>query len=272
MSNLETLLSPGTLSMRFQPIVEERGGPPRVHAFECLTRGPAGTNFESADVLFDYARRKCAEPEIDRICTGLAVATAAGRLDGQRLSVNVHASTLGRDAAFVDHFSELTEAFDLAPRRVIVEIVEHAEARNQRDFLASLDALRSRGFAIALDDVGLGHSNFRMIVDCEPDLLKIDRYFIKGVTTDARRAAVVESLVAFADATGSRIVAEGVEDAVTRDFLLGLGVDLLQGYFYARPLSVDDAAAFIRTNAKSRKEHECPNTKEFSSSMTPTQC
>jgi len=254
-SQLTTLLAPGALSTCFQPIVEDRSGELRLYAFECLTRGPAGTNFESADVLFDYARRKGAEAVMDRVCSAAALANGAASLPGERLSLNVHASTLGRDAAFVDDLAEMLEVFNVEPPRVIIEIIEHAPALNHRLFLDALEALRRRGFRIAIDDVGLGHSNFRMIVDCVPDYLKIDRYFVTDVHTDARHAAVVDAVVAFASRLGIRVIAEGVEEPAAHEFLRNAGVELFQGYFYSPPLPAAGFAEFIRSHL--RKELRC---------------
>jgi EAL domain-containing protein (putative c-di-GMP-specific phosphodiesterase class I) len=254
-SHLARLLAPGALSTLFQPIVEDRGGRQELYAFECLTRGPEGSNFESADVLFDYARRKGAEAEIDRVCSALALAQCATSLDTRRISVNVHASTLGRDSAFVDDLTEMLARCDIEPARVIIEIIEHAPALNHRHFLDAVGSLRSRGFRIAIDDVGLGHSNFRMIVDCVPDYLKIDRYFITNVHNDARHAAVVDAVVAFAARLSVRVIAEGVEDAPAHRFLRGAGVELFQGYFYSRPLKPEDLREFIRTHPQ--RELEC---------------
>ena len=245
MTQLATLLSPGALSTRFQPIIEEHDGMRQVHAFECLTRGPAGTNFESADVLFDYARRKGAEAALDRVCCATALANAAALGTGL-LSINVHASTLGRDFAFVDDLTELLAAFAMTPSRVIIEIIEHAPALNHRKFRDALETLRSRGFAIAIDDVGNGNSNLRMIVDSAPDYLKIDRSFITNVHTDARHAAVVDAVMALAARLGVRVVAEGVEDEPAHRFLVDVGVRLFQGYLYARPLPPSEAGEFLQ--------------------------
>ncbi len=254
-SQLTTLLTPGVLSTCFQPIVEEKCGQRRLHAFECLTRGPAGTNFESADVLFDYARRKGAEAAMDRICSAAALTNGAALLPNERLSINVHASTLGRDAGFVDDLTALLAAFDVETHRVIIEIIEHAPALNHRLFLDAVDSLRGRGFRIAIDDVGLGHSNFRMIVDCIPDYLKIDRYFITNVHRDARHAAVVDDVVAFAARLDVRVIAEGVEDPEAHRFLCSAGVELFQGYLYSRPLPAEGLSEFIRSHP--RKELQC---------------
>lgn len=239
---LDTLLAPGGLTTLFQPVVEEPSG--RVHAFECLSRGPAGTNFYSADILFEYARRKGAEAILDRACASQALVTAARVLPQADLAINVHASTLGRDPGFAHDLEQLAHAFGFAPARVIVEIVEHAPVLNHRDFIGSLANLRTAGFRIAVDDVGLGYSNFGMLIDCAPDYLKIERHFTHGAQNDPMRCAVIETIAGFARRINARVVAEGVEDESERAFLITLGIELLQGYHYARPMDAPTAAAF----------------------------
>lgn len=247
-SMLDTLLIPGALTTLFQPIVQEPSR--RVHAFECLTRGPSDTNFRSADVLFEYARRKGAEGILDRACAAQALVVASEALPGADVAVNIHASTLGRDIGFARDFEQLARSCGLAPARIIVEIVEHAPVLNHRDFIASLASLRAAGFRIALDDVGLGYSNFRMMIDCAPDYLKIERHFTHGAENDPLRCAVIESVVGFARRVGARVVAEGVEEESDRAFLSSLGIDLLQGYLFARPLDSEAAARFFQPEDK----------------------
>lgn len=250
---LDTLLAPGSLTTLFQPIVEEPSR--RVHAFECLTRGPVGTNFHSADVLFEYARRKGAEGILDRACASQALVTAARELPANvDVAINIHASTLGRDTGFARDLERLASAHDFASSRVIVEIVEHAPVLNHRDFITSLANVRAAGFRIALDDVGLGYSNFRMMIDCAPDYLKIERHFTCGAERDPMRYAVIESVVGFARRVGARVVAEGVEEESERAFLISLGIELMQGYFYARPMAPDTASQFL---TDTRKEIPC---------------
>lgn len=244
-SMLDVLLSPGALTTRFHPIVREKDGTTSVFAFECLTRGPAGTNFEKADVLFEYGRRKSAEVALDRACVAQALSTA-GTIGRHDLAINVHATTLSRDAGFARDLALLASGFDIAPQQIIVEIVEHLPVLNRRDFATSLASLRELGFRIALDDVGLGYSNFQMMIEAAPDYLKIDRAFIHGADRMASRAAVIESILAFSNRVGAEVVAEGVEDEVDRAYLLSLGIELLQGYHYAHPLTADEAVRFSR--------------------------
>ncbi|HKV08450.1 MAG TPA: EAL domain-containing protein [Thermoanaerobaculia bacterium] len=229
------IVEPTGLTTSFQPIFEIGWGGRSVFALEALTRGPRGTNVERSDVLFEYVRRKRREAEIDRLAIAAALREARGFADVPGLSLNVHASTLEQDRLLPVWLAEQAQEYGIPCHRLIVEIVEHAPPWSGPAFLMSLDRLRGLGVRIALDDVGLGQSNFRMILDCQPDLLKIDRHFVDGAHSDAHRRAVLESIADLACRLGGRAVAEGIEDERDLDVVLSAGIDLVQGYLLCSP-------------------------------------
>lgn len=249
-SLLDSILDPGGLTVLFQPIVELDGPAPRLHAMEALVRGPHGTNLESADVLFEYVRRKHEEVVVDRACVE-AIFSAADRLpEAVGLSLNVHASTLSRDLEFLPFLGAAAASHGIEFTRLIVEIVEHAPPWDGPPFLAALDGLRQIGVRIALDDVGLGQSNYRMILDSKPDYFKIDRYFVKGAHADFYRQAVLDSVYRLAHEFGARVVAEGVEDAIDLATLRSLGIGLVQGNFFSQPRPLALLAPFLGLQAE----------------------
>lgn len=241
---LDTLLEPGGLTVHFQPIVEAVGDAHRVYGFESLIRGPKGTNLESADVLFDYVRRKREESLVDRACVRAAFEAARGLPGSPRLSVNVHASTLGRDHEFLVFLGDVADVNAISLSDLTVEIVEHAPPWDGRSFLGALDGLRRIGVRIALDDVGLGQSNYRMILDCRPDYFKIDRYFADGCAKDPYRQAVLESISELARKFGGRAVAEGVEVQDDLSAISEIGIDLVQGFLFS---AAEPVARLIET-------------------------
>lgn len=241
---LERLFEPNAIATLFQPIVELDGRAPQLFAFECLSRGPAGTSVHDAAVLFEYVRLNGATREIDELCMLTALRNAAA-VAPHDISINVHASSLGADMSLARAIVEATEASARPSSSLIVEIIEHDRAVNERSFALSVELLRRAGFRIALDDVGLGYSTLRMMVQVNPDLCKIDRYFVDGILHDAKRAAVVESIVRLVERLGGRVVAEGVESEAAASFLRGLGIELLQGYHFARPLSSPEVSAYL---------------------------
>ena len=239
-SLIDVLLAPGALRSAFQPIVEVSGEEPRLHGVECLTRGPNGTHFESAEVMFDYVRRKGDEARIDRSCILLALESVHELASRARISLNVHAATLARDADFGRVLADALQRWSIAPTQVTLEIVEHSAPWVTPTLLRVLDRIRATGLGIALDDVGHGHSNFKMIVDLRPEYLKLDRYFVEGIERDAVRQAVVECVVQLAARVGARVVLEGVGTESELAMARALGVEIVQGFFFARPMSIDD--------------------------------
>lgn len=240
---LDVILDPGGLSVLFQPIFEFDHGERKLHAYECLVRGPRGTNMESANILFDYVRRKREEPRVDRACIELALREAGHLAGTPRINLNVHASTLGRDPEFLVFLGDTADVNGIPPERLTVEIVEHAPPWDSPTFLGVLGALRSIGARVALDDVGLGQSNFRMILECRPDYFKVDRYFANGVHADYHRQAVFESVAQLARRFGGRVVAEGVETPADLETLLQLDVGLVQGHLFSQARTRDSLEA-----------------------------
>lgn len=239
---LHDILGPGGLTMLFQPIFEIAGNETILFALEALARGPKDSNVEHANVLFEYVRRKGKEVEVDRACIAGAIASGSTVPGSPAISVNVHASTLERDPQFTDFLVETCTRHDMPVSRVILEIVEQQKFWDERAFFDALYELRAMGVRIALDDIGIGYSSHRMLVEVRPELFKIDRYFITDCSGKDSSRAAIESIVLLASRLGGRVIAEGIETLADFETVTSLGIDLVQGYYFARPsapLSVD---------------------------------
>lgn len=237
---LDTILEPGSLSPVFQPIFEVYGKERNLHSLECLMRGPQGTSVERANILFAYVRLKRAEIEVDRACMRAALQQAALLPCQPRISVNVHATTLGRDTTFVSYLKNLAESCGISPRRLTVELIEHAPFWDVTGIWRAIDELRSFGMRLAVDDVGAGQSNYNMILDCSPDSLKVDAYVVRGCHSDRHRMAVLESVATLASKLDAQVVAEGIEEPADLESVLGMGIHLIQGFMLSRPLNTPD--------------------------------
>jgi EAL domain-containing protein (putative c-di-GMP-specific phosphodiesterase class I) len=242
-SLLDTLLDSSQLSVRFQPIFRIGDGENHLHSVEALIRGPRGTHFESAQLLFDYVRRKRAEIAVDHSCLTAICAKAVGLPRGLRINVNVHSVTLGQQSGFVAAFERLAKKHALALDRFTVEIVEHAPAAEIPELPRTLAGLRNAGARIALDDVGLGQSNYRMMLDCHPEYFKLDAYFVRGLRDDSKRRAVVESVVAFGNALQSSVVAEAAESMEDIAVLAQMGVKFVQSNVLCPAVSLEELYA-----------------------------
>ena len=232
---MDDILAPGGLSILFQPIFEIVAGQSVLFALEALARGPKGSNVEPANVLFEYVRRKGKEIEVDRACIARAIAAAAGVPGAPAISINVHASTLERDRHFADFLVDVCNANNVDVSRLILEIVEQQKFCDDRNFFGALGALRGLGVRIALDDIGIGYSSHRMLIEVRPELFKIDRYFVSGSAGNEYSRAAIESIVLLANRLGGRVVAEGIESYSDFETVSALGIDLVQGYYFARP-------------------------------------
>jgi EAL domain-containing protein (putative c-di-GMP-specific phosphodiesterase class I) len=239
---------PGPLGTLLQPIIDTgtRSKSRCLHAVECLTRGPAGSDFEQATPLFAMIRERGLEPEMDRLCVAQALRTAAGR-SSHRIAINVHPATLGDPRDFVQFLLREAARHRIAPLRLIVEIGEQSPAADDRLFRQNVDRLRAHGVHIAIDDVGFGHANYRSILDCRPEYLKIDRYFVQNVNDDPARQAVIRSICDLASYFDSTVIAEGVERLEDHELLRSMGIHLFQGFLYGRPAVA--VPARYKTNA-----------------------
>lgn len=123
----------------------------------------------------------------------------------------------------------------VSPQRVVLEITEHATIADYSVVLSACQELRARGIRLAIDDAGSGYASFRHILSLEPDFIKLDMSLTRDIDTDGRRQALIAAFVAFAEKTGSELIAEGIETTSELEALKALGVRKGQGYLLGRP-------------------------------------
>jgi len=233
LSVLDLILARGDLTTLFQPIVSLREG--RIHGYEALTRGPSGSPLHAPLPLFDAARQAGRLSELEALCWQKACQRFGERKLAGRLFFNVSPAVLLEPEHRSGRTLQLLRQLGIAPQRVVLELTEHHPVEDLERLDAALRHYRAMGFAIALDDLGSGYSSLRLWSELRPDYVKIDRHFIDGIDRDPLKREFVASLLRMAKASGARIVAEGLERAEELATLSELGVDLLQGYLFARP-------------------------------------
>ena len=206
-----------------QPIVELATGLP-VGA-EALSRFPAEWA-KAPDVCFAEAHSIGLGDRLEL----LALSGAAVHLPHMcgYVAMNVSPATLLTPAC-----TALLAALPLG--RIVLELSEHDPVEDYDVLMAVLGPLRAQGMRLAIDDVGAGFSSLRHIVLTAPDVIKLDRSIVDGVSTDPVLTTLVGSLVDFGHGCGAHVVAEGIETAADAAALLGLGVDYGQGWHFGRP-------------------------------------
>jgi EAL domain-containing protein (putative c-di-GMP-specific phosphodiesterase class I) len=243
---LEKILRPGGVRTVFQPIFEIEKTDASVFALESLSRGPLGSNVELADVLFEYVRRKRKEALVDLLCLKSAIRNSAAVCEFGKLFFNVHASTLAKDRCFVDGLESICSLSSFSPRKLAVEVVEHSPYWDSGEFVPNIRKLRDLGVQIAVDDLGVAYSSFKVILDVNPDYLKIDMYITRGCYEDRVRRAMLDSFVSLGNHIGARVIAEGIERPEDLAVLQSMGITLFQGYLLAKPQSVRELCSVLQ--------------------------
>ncbi len=168
-----------------------------------------------------------------------AMKDAAQRRDaGWVLPVAVNLSTRNLlDDTLARRIAELLKTNGIGPELISFEVTETAVMVDRQRVIAVLNAIKSLGFRIAIDDYGTGYSSLAYLRDLPVDELKIDRVFITDVDIDQSNHKIVKSTIELAHGLGLEVVAEGVERPGEWQTLRALGCDLIQGYLFARPLA-----------------------------------
>lgn len=228
-----SILAQGQLCTHFQPIYDFKSG--AVMAWEALTRGPRGSEFESPAMLFDFAEQYGQLFVLEQACRAKAIETVGTLAAGQRLFLNIHPRTVVDPAFTPGKTLDLLEAYGLSPDNIVLEITERHSIKDFTSFHKTLDHYRSQGFRIAVDDAGTGYSGLSTIAVLQPEFIKVDMSLVRDVDKDPVRRALMETMVSLADRIGSEIIAEGIESKSEASTLIDIGVHYGQGYFLSRP-------------------------------------
>jgi GGDEF domain-containing protein len=121
------------------------------------------------------------------------------------------------------------------PQRIVIELTEQSTIPDVASFLPVISALRTVGAQFALDDYGTANASMNLWVRLQPDVVKIDRFFIHGISSDSLKFEAVRAMQHFANASGARLVAEGIEDEADLIVVRDMGIGCGQGYFFGRP-------------------------------------
>ncbi len=171
---------------------------------------------------------------IDRALRQLRIWQDAG-LD-LTMAVNLSVRHL-TDAGLPDRIAVALERWGVAPSRLIVEVTESSIMTDPKRAAVVLSLLRRIGVAVAIDDYGTGHASLTYLKRLDIDELKIDKSFIMQLDPTSSDAIIVASTIELGHNLGLRIVAEGVEDGATLQWLSALGCDVAQGYHVGRPMT-----------------------------------
>jgi EAL domain-containing protein (putative c-di-GMP-specific phosphodiesterase class I) len=164
-----------------------------------------------------------------------------------RMAVNLSARQFKQDN-LPGLVAEIIAGTGIDSRLLELEITESAAMDSPETTIVSLDRFREMGVELAIDDFGTGYSSLSYLKRFPINRLKIDRSFVMDIETDLDNAAITAATITLAHKLGKEVVAEGVETGAQLSFLRDQKCDIVQGYFFSRPLPVAEITEFILSN------------------------
>jgi diguanylate cyclase (GGDEF)-like protein len=235
------------LEVWYQPQVD--AATKQVHAVEALVRWRHPTEGLLNPVAFlPAARRAGLMGALSDTVARLAVRDLHRLLGAGldlRMSINCAPPEL-LSHTFLPRLFACLDEWDVPADHLVLEVTEDSLIADPQRARSILLDLRSHGVQVSIDDYGTGFSSLTYLRDLPIQELKIDRSLICDVATDDRTRKIVASTVQLAHALDMRTVAEGVEQAVDAAELVAMGIDVLQGYHFARPLPASEIANWVR--------------------------
>lgn len=160
------------------------------------------------------------------------------------LSINVSAIQYMKDG-FVDELMQVLSTYQVPPQEIELEITESVLIEDFNKVTAKLRVLRDYGIRVSLDDFGTGFSSLSYLKKLPINTLKIDKSFIDTVLSDAATRVITESIISMVHTLGLETIAEGVEQEQQYKYLHAVGCDIIQGYYFGRPLPVQEMETLL---------------------------
>jgi EAL domain-containing protein (putative c-di-GMP-specific phosphodiesterase class I) len=248
--DLERAIQYGELVPWYQPVVEPRSG--EVIGAEALLRWHSPEHgIVGPDRFLPQIENTGRVHDLTRHVVN-AVLRDIDHLGGERdywFSVNASVRNL-RDRDFVEIVADALAVWDVDATRLIVEITESALMTDAEVSIETVTRLCDMGIRVAIDDFGSGYSNMTYLKDLPAWELKIDRSLITDIDKKTADRKIVRSIIQLARALQLRVVAEGIETAEVAAVVADLGCDYAQGFFYGRPMPLDQLAELLNAPAK----------------------
>ncbi len=259
-SALRTALAKGEMVAMFQPQLWLPDG--RLRGFEVLVRWRhPRCGLLRPQRFIRLAERCAAAADLDLFALDQAAVflRRLGRRIPAGLMVAVNASPRGAGGeAYARRAAAVGGELMKNGAHLVVEVTERSPMSAWRRSLRNLRRLKAAGVRVAVDDFGSGYASFGVVKRLQLDEIKIDRMLVRD--TDPESAAILTAILEMARALGVDVVAEGVENADQHRLLVALGCPAVQGFHYARPLPLAEAAALVaaqQVGMRTRKTPAC---------------
>lgn len=226
---MESKVSFPQFSFAFQPVINISTG--SIYAYEALARGcgnePANHVFRQVDKSNQY--------QFDEILRQKAISLAARLGIGCNLSLNLLPQTLLHSQTALASSLAAAESVGIPPELLTIEVMESELIDDICQFAKLINQYRGTGINLAIDDFGSGYSGLNLLADFQPDSVKIDLSLIRSIDTRGPRQAIVRGIIRTCQDLGIDIIAEGVETPEEYLWCFEEGIELFQGYYFAKP-------------------------------------
>jgi EAL domain-containing protein (putative c-di-GMP-specific phosphodiesterase class I)/GGDEF domain-containing protein len=199
---------------------------------ESLSRGPAGTPFESADFMFSLANNCGMLNRLENLCQLRLISSLQKESLSHLIFINLEPSFLENDQyrklALFNHEG-------VHPDQVVIEITERVAIQDYDMVARALDDIRNRGFRVAVDDVGSGYASLQSLAYIKPNYIKINEKMVSGIDSDFIKQEIVHTLRQLGSRFSASLIAEGIEDPKDMMRLRELNIPFGQGFLLQRP-------------------------------------
>ncbi|MEA2100068.1 MAG: EAL domain-containing protein [Campylobacterota bacterium] len=153
---------------------------------------------------------------------------------------------------FIPMLLKTINSLEFSPKWLELEVTEGQIMNNPDEAILKLNEIKNLGIEIAIDDFGTGYSSLSYLKKLPLDKLKIDRSFVKDIPNDEDDVAITKAIIALGKSLNLNLIAEGVETEYQKEFLIANGSSDIQGYFYSKPIPMDEMSIFLKENSKNR--------------------
>jgi len=235
------------LEVYYQPQIDAREN--KIVGMEALVRwNHSEMGFVFPDKFIPVAEMNGMIVELDRIVMNKAMAQLENwkeqGLQPGKLSLNLTIKQI-EESDFIEFLKLMLEKYKMKPEELEFEVTETQIMNNPNNSIKILEEISALGISIAIDDFGTGYSSLAYLKRLPISKLKIDKSFVDNVPQDLDDSAIAKTIIDLCKSLKIDVIAEGVETKVQKDFLVKNHCDLVQGYFYARPLSSQKMTEFL---------------------------
>lgn len=245
--NLRYAISNSQIDIYLQPEIQVSSG--KIVGAEALARWIRSdgtmippvqfiTIAEQANLISDIGRIV-----FDKVCAEIARWQQQG-IRNITVAINLSAREF-KDADLANNIQNKLIEYDVKGENIVLEITESLFMEDKESVLRTMNQLRNIGIRFAIDDFGTGYSSFSYLQDLPIDYLKIDRSFLMDVTHNKKKYAIARSIIDIGNHLDLQVIAEGIEDQETLDFIIKNQCALAQGFFMYRPMPVDEFLALL---------------------------